>query len=1166
MTRIKKLEISGFKSFAEAVTLEFSPGITMLVGPNGCGKTNVVDAVRWVLGERSALRLRGERMENVIFAGTTRRHPLGMAEVVLSLDSEHDPSREGDFTVSRRVYRDGESTYKLGKTTCRLKDVEEFLIDVGIGSGGYLVIEQDMVDMILSEKPEERRNLLDEAAGIVRYKRRKDEALRKLEATRQNLARVRDVVAEVQARLEILRKQAARTRRARRLSEQIHDLEQSIVLWRGSDVLSRLEELEQKARVAGMEEAKAAAELAQADAAAAEARQKADEAAQILTGKREEFYRFQRELDAMISREELLGERIEHQRQIVASAREELAGNVGQAGAFVSEIVTMGETLTLGQEKFNQAQNDRQEKERALAELEKELGQTRTESEQIEEELGKAQSELATLVGKQAATSANLQAVNATLERLIRERAEIVDKSGQIAADIAQNQGQLTNLTDDVSKAESELAAAQNDMKVLEERELKLKHHQQELIAEKESLTARINSITEDLKRMESPLTVPQDALPPPSRWLEVPPELEIAVAAVIGELLSAPILPDISQLSNAFAELTQKSGWWLWQNPLLNRLQSPPAGLPRLIDKIGFPSEYRDLLESMLGNVLLLDEITPKIVNQLGGDWVGVTKHGIVVNRNSMGYPQAVHVAPELNLRRLLAEAQRVLITKEKVLHDVTREQEEFLTRENKQREKLQTKITLLEDVQFRLREVQAKVQELVELIRRQESRLAAIDGEVTPLLAEKAELGMQMDALSGQKTTLEGAIAELISREASIRLDLKELEQKRETIWQEVLGSRSAESEAGDRLNSITRQLVWVKEQQTKLSDRNRVLEEDANKASAEVEKVTTELVELRLTIKEKSAAQESLAELLHQAEEALSQARSIAASCDDTARQRREAHRVVQDGVGELKALLLLAEAEWANLRERALAAGIEVTPTAIRAQEITPEVTLEKLEEECERARANLGSMGEINYLAEEEFNQEDERNKFLSEQISDLEESEGNLMSTINALDRNSREVLLATLDRVNINFQNIFGRLFEGGEAALVLPQDEDPITGNLEIIARPPGKRTRHINLLSGGEKALSAIALLFALFCERPSPFCILDEIDASLDDANVQRFLSLLGDFSSNTQFLIITHNKRTMEAADSLVGITMGEPGVSSVISIQLADVDNVIAAN
>ncbi len=581
MTRIKKLDISGFKSFAEAVALEFSPGITMLVGPNGCGKTNVVDAVRWVLGERSALRLRGERMENVIFAGTTRRHPLGMAEVVLSLDSEHDPSREGDFTLSRRVYRDGESTYKLGKTTCRLKDVEEFLIDVGIGAGGYLVIEQNMVDMILSEKPEERRNLLDEAAGIVRYKRRKDEALRKLEATRQNLARVRDVVAEVQARLEILRKQAARTRRARRLTEQIHELEQSIVLWRGAEVLSRLEGLEQKARKVGLEEAKAAAELAQADAAAEEARRKSDEAAQVLTGKREEFYRLQRELDAMISREELLGERIEHQHQLATSAQEELAGNQGQADTFASEIDTLGETLALEQEKFNQAQIDRQAKEQALVVMEKALGLARAESARITEELGRAQAELAALGGKQAAAAANLEGVNAGLERLQSEATELGTKVDETSTLEGQSGQQLSALTAETAKAEKELAAAQEELQALEEGGLKLRHRQQELAAEKEALAGRIASLADELKRMESPLAVPDGALPPPSHWLKVPPELEIAVAAVIGELLSAPILPDISHLSNAFAELAQKSGWWLWHSPVSDIFHRPPKVSP---------------------------------------------------------------------------------------------------------------------------------------------------------------------------------------------------------------------------------------------------------------------------------------------------------------------------------------------------------------------------------------------------------------------------------------------------------------------------------------------------------------------------------------------------------------------------------------------------------
>jgi chromosome segregation protein len=661
---------------------------------------------------------------------------------------------------------------------------------------------------------------------------------------------------------------------------------------------------------------------------------------------------------------------------------------------------------------------------------------------------------------------------------------------------------------------------------------------------------------------MESPLSVPPGSLPPPSHWLKVPPELETAVAAIIGEMLSAPILPDTSHLSAAFAELAQKSGWLLWSSPS-TRKPSPPAGFSRLIDSIQYPAEYGNLLESILGNVLLLADVTSETITVLGDDWVGVTRQGIVVNRYSMGYPQAAQLAPELNLRRLLAEAQKTLAEKESVLADITKELAEVTEQENKQREDVSSRNLAWQEAQTHLREAQAKAQESIELLRRLQTRLTDITAELSPLADEKEKLGGEQQEISAQQSALEAAIASLAAQETAVRSALKELEQQRESLWQQVLDSRSTESQAGDGLNSVKRQLLWVQEQQTKLNDRNKALEEESAKATAEMEKVTAELAELRKTIKNKSAEQEKLADAMRRAEEAVSQARSVAATCDDSARQHREAHRVLQESTGELKALLLLAEAEWANLRDRAREAGIEATPAMVKAQEMPPEASLEKLEEECDRAKASLASMGEINYMAEEEFNAEEERNKFLSEQVKDLEEAEGNLLSTISALDRNSREVLLTTLEHVNINFQNIFGRLFEGGEAALLLPQGEDPITGNLEIIARPPGKRTRHINLLSGGEKALSAIALLFALFMERPSPFCILDEIDAPLDDANVQRFLSLLSDFSQNTQFLIITHNKRTMEAADSLVGITMGEPGVSSVISLKLADVDKVM---
>lgn len=1163
--KIKKLDIAGFKSFAEPFVIDFHPGINILVGPNGCGKTNVVEAIRWALGERSAARLRGSRMESIIFGGTTRRRALGMAEVIISMVGVRtDDETTEEYTLGRRIYRNGESLYKLNKSNCRLKDVEEFLLDNGVGSGAYLVIEQAMIEQILSNRPQELRTILDEAAGIVRYKKRKEEALLKLQATSDNLARVRDVSAEVEGRLGLLKKQASRATRARNLADRINEMERKIVLTNGHVLLAHYHELQENLKKAKLLESRAAALLAEAEVRNTEARVSADRAAEAVSTRREALHLVEREMDSLGSREELLGERIERYLSIV----EETTSSIEQAESLLLELekeeLKRTEEIDGFQLLLVEAQDKTGKAESELAVVEKELGSHRGDLDRVRAALLDVLRKTADLERQLSGMVATAEGAQSHLDRLVQEKEQLGKRVEELAGLLEDKAKQCVELTESATELKREMEVGETEQEVMAKDLRDAEKKVNSAHAALASVTARLDQIKHDLENLNSGKKSIEGSLPIPATWLEVPSHLETAVAAVLGDMLVAPILTSAEAIGKAVSSLSTDQYALLFQGDKEIALTTTEGPGELLIDLLSYPASYKPLLSVLLGNVRLVDEITPEILRNLSADVRLITTEGVQAGECWIRREPVGAKARGLVLQRQLRELDEEEVSVRLEYEIAEKNHTELKNRNLSSQENLDT-------IQQRYRETSkllTNAEAELESLKEEQKRLAV---RLSGMKAEEEKHKRILDESESDQNKIKSLHADLtVIRDQQTQDEQKLIglivigEQNREDCWQQVLECRAASGEQESMVRELERQLRWTAERIAQTKQQKESSQDARNKAQHEEQTTRSELQEIRVKIRSVAENREKLSVELRTDEEILSQTRTATATSDEEVRKLRDEHQVVADEAGKLEASQIMAEAELAILREKAreLKIGVSIEEAVDSLEGEISDVT--RLSEEVTKMRNTLDNMGEINFMAEEEFRKEDERFTFLASQIKDLEDAETNLMSTVSTLDRNSRETFLATLERININFQNVFSRLFDGGEAALVLPEGQDPVAGDLEIIARPPGKRTRQLTLLSGGEKALTAVALLFALFLERPSPFCILDEVDAPLDDANVQRFLDLLREFSRETQFFVITHNKRTMEASDNLVGVTMEEEGVSSIVSLRLSDVDELIA--
>ena len=1188
--RIKRLEVTGFKSFCDRSVLSFHDPITGVVGPNGCGKSNIVDAIRWCMGEQSAKHLRGKAMDDVIFSGSDSRGPSGMCEVTLVFDNDGNVPLEymaySEISVTRKLYRDGTSEYYLNKTPCRLRDISDFFMGTGIGTKAYSIIEQGRVGMIVSSKPEDRRFLIEEAAGITKYKVKKKAAEKKMDGTRQNLLRVSDVVAEIEKQLGSLRRQAQKAERYREYKAELRDLE----LWSAAQ------------RFLGFlaEDQVAALELADSvekrDAAeqALELRQTRIEALRIeLASEEERISRLQEELYALENRIRLAEAENDHARRERddLSAREE---------AERTEIDAIGEKLDLDRTELARLAEEREALERTVAEQRAILAGR-------EAVLGEARQAKTTLDGKlddsrrrESQEKADIARQESELTAAGRRRDDLQLRAGRHADEERRVVGRSEELKSELRLKENELGELrQLKLGLVEEKE-RAQARFEELTTLDRSRAAEVDSLSAELHQKRSRLTSLEQLSAKyegfdrgtaaimkerDTRWgirglmadaVQAPPELEAVVEAVMGERLGA-ILCESQEVGIDGISHLRKTGEGRTTFVPVNRfkgddqVRQPRAELVgrdgvrgRLCDLITFGADYKELGERLFGDVYVVDDLLSALDLWRGIDCgtAGdkpelVTLEGEVVDRfGALSGGAAVDGAGVLQQKREIRELTDA-VAQLTDAHTLAKDALDSMRREaqglretvaelGRNAHQSEMQLLSLDKDQERHRHELERHTERLNTIGRERGELMS---EAEAAAREVEEGQLELRNARDRLMTLEDETTAL-GRELVVAMDVLERAAEAHTAF------RVEVAQADERRGQLERAHTRLGQDRAEREHRRVRLGESVARAGERQQELARAVDERQQRIYAEVEFRAGLADEVSVGRGAYEERRILVQREESEQRtEGKERDRLF----GEVSRLEMKRH-EIASARRQLE----EVTAERYRLDIVT-ELTAHHLrplfsageESRVKELRGLIERMGEINLHAIEEYNQLDQRFSFLVAQKTDLEQALQQLEEAIARINKTSKERFREVFDLINERFQQVFPRCFKGGQARLILTDEENILESGIEIIAQPPGKRNATVELLSGGEKAMTAVALIFSIFLIKPSPFCLLDEVDAPLDEANVGRFNDLVRELTDRSQFIVITHNKRTMQIADTLYGVTMEEPGISKLVSVNLS---------
>ncbi|MDX1567008.1 MAG: chromosome segregation protein SMC [Longimicrobiales bacterium] len=1164
--RLRGLQLHGFKSFADQTDIDFHEGLTAIVGPNGCGKSNISDAIRWVLGEQRPTAIRGAKMEEAIFQGSVNRRPVNRGSVRMTVSNEDGslPVPYEEVEIGRTVYRDGGSDYFINRSPSRLKDVVDLCRDTGLGANAYSVIENRMIDAILSDRADERRSLFEEAAGIGKYKDRRKTAIRRLERAEADLERLEDLIGEVQRKVRSLARQKGKAERWQELRNRRLSVEVAVVRDELTGLAERLEEvdeiLEQDERkgegmVAQLRTAEAEEErlrLRQVEAEKARA-----EAASELEEVREELARWERDLAVAAERATYAERRLSQISDDRREARERIETLTRDAG-----------TLSV----------ERAEKATELEELKAELEARREESERVRERLTSARSKLEDVEGREREIARRVAQLEGDAESADAQAAELKRREGELLADLEEAGDALSELesqgdlfADRVQVLEEEIEAARARVEearsaVEDAREELDEARRREREAEDEagSLRARLSalrSMERDREGVEPVVRAVLDrgregVLGTVTDFLTAPPELARAVELYLGPMARGIVVRDrrtVSELRDWFREEWSEGGGLVILP--LDRAPEGSAG-GTLLDALEVHGEGAPWVRGLLAGADLVDDGTA--IEGGGGDRDRVTPSGAYVDRRGIvrvGNPGGA--TGVLERRSRIQELEDEVSKAETEAEKARRAREEAATALKEREGELEATREALREAEDRHREVRADAAAQTDRKERMDQRKDELVRQIEGTRAARARALERASAAREDRDTLLEEEESLREKRTEAREALDEVQAE----WEEVRSEESRlavqvtrlEGEVGriqERIDDLEASRKSAERRVETLDDEEETLQselEEARQTRKEGEEATEELFQARDAAEEdlraKDAALTEVAEALKGAEQKVRQVRAAEREASDE-RHRLELERQELEGkIGRIQDRL---EGEWGRSLEELVrkAEPVEGEPEELRQE-------LREIVDQLER-------IGPVNMLAVEEHEEESARLEFLEEQRDDLVEARQDLRTAIKEINETAISLFMETFEEARANFRETFQRLFQGGEADLWLEDPEDPLESPIEIHASPVGKKTQRIDLLSGGERALTALSLLFGIYLVKPSPFCVLDEVDAPLDENNIGRFIRLLQDLKHQTQFVVITHNPRTIEAADWIYGVTMEEPGVSTVVGVQLRE--------
>lgn len=1178
---LKSLDIQGFKSFAEKTGFEFQKGITGIVGPNGSGKSNVSDAVKWVLGEQSAKQLRGGKMEDVIFAGTEARKPVGFASVAITFDNS-DRKLDIDYdevTVSRKVYRSGESEYKINDNICRLRDIEELFYDTGIGKEGYSLIGQGRIDKILSGRADERRELFDEAAGIVKYKRRKERAIKQLAIESDNLSRVDDILQELETRVGPLKNQAEKAKKYLELKEELKKYDCTSFVMQSDASEGELKELDGVISIAQGDYDKARGDYDGMRQQYAEAEERLESLA-----KQEEEIRIKTlSLNESI-REKTAGKSVlEEQIRSIGVSIEETKESISRLSEKMPEKDEQIEALREEKSKLSKSVEEFNTKQQLL---EDERQKVKSESERLERESEQGNERILEAVRKQSEKSALIDRLNFTIRNINESIASQEEKEGALTRlrdDCAQVTRQAQEELDKAVLLVNESLAAKEKIKEeirlnaeAEARDSGELHNlkntrikeQSDLEALK-AVTERYEGYSESIRKIMEAQKGKQGVDGVVADLFKTDSEYETAIETALGAALQHIVTDTEKTAKELVAFLKENKAGRATFLPLdAIRAKEPikeddfkgeTGVIGRASSLVKRDDRYSELGEYLLGRILVVDKLDNalKLARKKSYSVKMVTLEGEMLNPGGSITGGAYrHAGNLLSRRRKITEAAKKIKTLDAEIEKLEEKVEEHLKLKNELRERFEKADE--EAVQAGILRNTAGINLKNAQEREEEALNTKSDGDdrLKALAAELQEAGEKLEL---EKKELE----DIKLQEENLR---KELQSRRDAGAE----SLKAFDEAGARLEELRLSFSTTLQQDKYIDEQIARIEEEKTELQKEKDALSDKLKELEDSLKEKES-ETTLSE-----EEIIKQKEEIESCQEKDAKLKEERQNLNEKNKSFFakreKLAELLNELDKELLRLNSKKEKLENSLESLseymwQEYELTYSYALEfkddtlggdlfEIKRHCQELRDDIRALGDVNVNAIEEFKETNGRYVFLSEQHDDLIKATASLKGVISDLDKGMREQFADKFKDINKEFSKVFKELFGGGKGAVELQEGEDILDADVAIIAQPPGKKLQNMLQLSGGERALTAIALLFAIQNLKPSPFCLLDEIEAALDDANIGRFASFLGKLADKTQYIVITHRRGTMAVADRLYGITMQEKGISKLVSVEL----------
>ncbi|EOW9529525.1 chromosome segregation protein SMC [Bacillus cytotoxicus] len=1186
---LKRLEIAGFKSFAERVAVDFVPGVTSVVGPNGSGKSNITDAIRWVLGEQSAKSLRGAKMEDIIFAGSDTRRAVNVAEVTLTLNNEDQrlPIEYNEVCVTRRVSRSGDSDFFINKQSCRLKDIIDLFMDSGMGREAFSIISQGKVEEILSSKSEERRGVFEEAAGVLKYKLRKKKAEGKLAETQDNLNRVQDIIHELSSQVEPLERQASVAKDYLEKKEELEKVEAALIVYEIEELYKKWEALRQQFGHNKAEEVKVASHLQKNEAELEELRGQLQAIDESIHSLQEVLLLSSKELEKLEGQRELLKERKQNATTHCAQLEQLIIELTEKIDGYEGEIETSTEELMNFAKQVKELEQKLQENEKLLS----------TYEENLEEQIENLKGDYIELLNKQASYRNELsmieeqfkqqnsknQRLDEENEKYVQMRMQITAKKAKIVENYEQVKEKVAHIVQDIHKTEAALGKcklqySENESKLYQAYQfVQQARSRKEMLEEmQEDYSGFYQGVREVLKARDNILQGIEGAV---AELLTVPKEYEVALEIALGAAMQHIVVQTEEHARKAITFLKQNRhgrATFLPQAVIKGRslsvdqlriINQHPAFVGVAAELVQYDHKYENIVSNLLGTVVVAKDLrgANELAKQLQYRYRIVTIEGDVVNPGGSMTGGAVKQAKSSLLGR-------------------QRELEEW----NEKLADMEEKTTKLENfvkaLKQEIQEKEEQVKELRQMLEAERVIEQKLKEETNQLALEEHRIN---DRLSIYDLEIEGFMQDQVKmqgRKAELEEILANLQQEIHALDTEIVTLTKQKSEQHSSKEKVQAEITELKvqaaEKQQRLSNQKEKVErltKEKDEAERTLVKTKEDLSFLKQEMTSNSSGEEQIASMIEKKTYDRNQTTELIRSrreqrVEFQARVER-LERDVKDAQGKHKYILEMIRDQEVKINrldvelENRLQHLRETYTISFEAAKLKYTMTMpaEEARKKVKLIKLSIEELGTVNLGAIDEYERVAERHTFLLEQRDDLEEAKETLHQVITEMDEEMKKRFSTTFQSIRTEFQDVFCELFGGGRADLVMTNPQDLLNTGIDIVAQPPGKKLQNLGLLSGGERALTAIALLFGILKVRPVPFCVLDEVEAALDEANVARFAQYLKKFSDETQFIVITHRKGTMEESDVLYGVTMQESGVSKLVSVRLDDGEKLVAS-